>query len=325
MRALASTRNEEMNSWLRQMVRFVAVLVMLVATATATAQTAQGSRSRSATKKPDHRIVTLKTKDGVKLRAFYFPSAKSEDEKGKEAITVMVVHEWRGQASPYYKLVSALRTAGCAVLIPDYRGHGGSREYTDAQGKVKNFNLSTMSKRDVENIVAYDLEKAKAFLKDENNEEKLNLNALVVIGVQEGCVMAAHWAKRDWQWPSIGQVKQGQDVKALVFISPEKLVKGVAIDQAITDRNLYSLPIMILAGSASDQGDEAERIAKRLGNYKKRINRGEISGLEVALPKTNLSGAKLVNSSNAVIKAITTFVTSQVPIDDEENRWVERR
>ncbi|MCP4499062.1 MAG: alpha/beta hydrolase, partial [Deltaproteobacteria bacterium] len=127
---------------------------------------------------PKLRTVELKTKDGMRLRAFYLPS-----NKGKAAKTVLLVHEWKGQASPYGKLVSALRDAGCAVLVPDYRGHGGSREQPTSKGTKAEMDTSKMSKRDIENIVKYDLEKAKSFLKGENDNESLNLNAMVVIGV----------------------------------------------------------------------------------------------------------------------------------------------
>ncbi len=111
---------------------------------------------------------------------------------------------------------------------------------------------------------ALDLEKAKAFLKEENNEENLNLNALVVIGVREGCVMAAHWAQRDWSFPSVGRMKQGQDVKCLVLISPEKQIKGIGIDPTLTNANLIQLPMMIVAGESSPEAAEAERVAKRV-------------------------------------------------------------
>jgi hypothetical protein len=114
---------------------------------------------------PEPRPVILKTKDGVDVRAFYFPS-----DKGKEAIPVLIVHEWQGQASPYLQLVLALRDAGCAVLVPDYRGHGGSVNYMDRRGKERRYDVSRMSKRDVMSIIAMDLEKAKGFLKDENDQ-----------------------------------------------------------------------------------------------------------------------------------------------------------
>ena len=187
------------------------------------------------------------------------------------------------------------------------------------------FNLSQMSRQDVEAIVNFDLETAKGFLKDENNEGRLNLNALVVIGVREGCVLGAQWAKRDWAFPSVGRLKQGQDVKAMVLISPEKQIKGVPIDPAISDPNLIRLPIMIVAGSESPEASEARRIGKRVEGYKTRLGRGEASGFELSMPGTALSGPSLVSDVSSVIPAIVKFVTSEVVVSDTTNPWVERQ
>ena len=84
--------------------------------------------------KLEPRTIKLKTRDNVELRAFYLPS-----DKEKKAITVLIIHEWKGQASPYSKLGYALQKAGCAVLVPEYRGHGGSRaarSHEDPAGTV---------------------------------------------------------------------------------------------------------------------------------------------------------------------------------------------
>ncbi len=315
MRVLAATKENHQAVARRSFVIAVVYLLSIAVAVTVSAQRPRGNQDPKL--KP--RTVTLKTKDGIALRAFYFPS-----DKGKEAVTVLLVHEWQGQASPYGKLVLALRDAGCAVLVPDYRGHGGSKEYTNARGESDTFNIAQMSKRDVENIIAFDLEKSKAFLKEENNEGNLNLNALVVIGIREGCVMAARWAQRDWSFPSVGSLKQGQDVKALVFISPEKQIKGIGIDPTLGDPNLLRLPIMIVAGKTSDEAAEAERMGKRIESIKKRIGRGEATGFDFKMFDTNLGGARLVNDVSTVIPSIVSFVNSEVKISDEENPWVER-
>jgi len=293
-------------------------MVLVYLASIVVAATAMGQRPKQDPKlKP--RTVTLKTKDGIELRAFYFPS-----EKGKESPTVLLVHEWQGQASPYGPLVMALSKAGCAVLVPDYRGHGGSREYTNVRGEKTEFNLAQMSRADIEAIVTFDLETAKGFLKEENNEGRLNLNALVVIGVREGCVLGAQWAMRDWSFPSVGSNKQGQDVKALVLISPEKQIKGVPIDPAINDRFIIQLPIMIVAGAESPEASEAKRIAKRVEGVKKRFGRGEATGFQLSMANTALSGPSLVNDVGSVIPAIVKFVTTEVVVTDSANPWVER-
>ena len=211
------------------------------------------------------------------------------------------------------------------MLVPDYRGHGGSREYTNSRGVTENIQHRPMSKRDVENIIKYDLEESKQFLKKENNEGLLNLNAMVVIGVQEGCVMAAHWTVRDWRFPSVGSVKQGQDVKALVMISPEKVLKGVPLDSTLSDSNLLRLPIMLVGGETSPEAEETQRIYKRIEIVKKKLSRGVAQGLELKTVKSSLSGHALVNQSPDVIPAIVKFVTENVTVSEEENPWVERQ
>jgi pimeloyl-ACP methyl ester carboxylesterase len=267
------------------------------------------------------RTVELRTKDGLKLRAFYFPS-----DKGKQAKTVLLVHEWRGQASPYVKLVLALRESGCAVLVPDYRGHGGSREQINSKGKKEEMDAAQMSRGDIENIIRFDLEQAKSFLKVENNEENLNLNALVVVGVGEGCAMAAHWAQRDWSFASVGRIKRGQDVKGLVFISPTRQAKGVPIDSTLANRSiLLQLPMMIVSGDDSPNAADAERIAKRVETAKKKLQRGSAAtGFEFKRYDTGLSGASLVKDIPAVIPAITKFIETEIKISNGRNPWVNR-
>ncbi len=119
-------------------------------------------------------------------------------------------------------------------------------------------------------------------------------------------------------------MKQGQDVKALVFISPEKQVKGTGIDPTLGNANLLSLPMMIVAGENSPEADEAKRVAKRVEAMKKRMGRGEASGFELKMFDTTLSGPSLVNEHASVIPAITSFVKANVVIGDDENPWIER-
>ena len=268
---------------------------------------------------PEPRPVILKTKDGVDVRAFYFPS-----DKGKEAIPVLIVHEWQGQASPYLQLVLALRDAGCAVLVPDYRGHGGSVNYMDRRGKERRYDVSRMSKRDVMSIIAMDLEKAKGFLKDENDQGNLNLNAMVVIGIREGCIMATTWAARDWNFPSVGRLKQGQDVKAIVMVSPDKQVKGVPIDPSLKDWNILNLPILIVGGKNNPEAKETRRIAKRIEGAKLRASGGRMTGFELRMIDTALTGPALVNEASDVIPTIVNFIQSEVRISAEENPWIKR-
>lgn len=290
-------------------------LLSIVAAATSLAQGDTNEKEGP----PEPRPIKLETIDKVRLRAAYFPS-----DNGKSAIPILIVHEWKGQASPYFELCKKLQASGHAVLVPEYRGHGGSRDYVDPKGQTKQFDVARMSKRDIERIIAMDLESTKGFLKEENNEGKLNLNALVVIGIGEGAVFAAQWSQRDWKFPSVGRKKQGQDVKGLIYISPEKQIKGIGIDSTLDDKDLIQLPTMIIAGKQSKHAEEAIRIAKQVEGTKKRIGRGAATGFNFLMPDTSQSGARLVNDIPAVSEAIVEFISKEVKISDSENEWVDR-
>ncbi|MCC9601972.1 alpha/beta hydrolase [Stieleria sp. JC731] len=269
---------------------------------------------------PKPRKVDLPTKDGVELSGVYFGS-----NKGKEAIPVIIIHEWKGQKAPYGSLCMMLQRAGCAVLAFDYRGHGGSREYTTRTGEKKEFKIETMRRKSVGDIARFDLETAKKFFKDENDAEKLNMNALVVIGIREGCVIGTNWAMVDWRYPSVGSRKQGQDVKALVMISPERQVQGVPIDAALNDPNIGRLPTLIIYGKGSEEESDSQRIQKLLEVNKRRLSSGrDPEGLEVIEINEPLGGPSLVSGQSTVIPSIVKFITEQVKISDSENPWISR-
>jgi len=303
--------------------RLIVIVLLTSFTATVIAQTAPAQRpgvrkpAEDPALKPRREILT--TKDNVKINAFYFPS-----KEGKKAVPVIVVHEWKGQAGPYMKLFLALRQAGFAIVALEYRGHGTSKTYTDERGVEKDYNIATMGRNDVQAIIQKDIEEVKQFMKGENNAGRLNLNALSLIGIGEGAIMAGYWASLDWKIPSVGRMKQGQDVKALVYVSPEKNLNGLAMAAPLQDPNLVRLPTLIIAGSRSPQGREAEKLGSRLETVKKRFSRGMATGYELFMPSTNLSGAALINDEAAAIPKIVTFLKENVDVDDTANEWIDR-
>ena len=108
MKALATTQQERSR---RRPVTLAVIYACVVAVAVILMSSKASAQATKKNEVPKPRPVTLKTKDGIKLRAFYFPS-----DKKKAAIPVLLIHEWQGQASPYVRLLVALRDAGCAVL-----------------------------------------------------------------------------------------------------------------------------------------------------------------------------------------------------------------
>jgi alpha-beta hydrolase superfamily lysophospholipase len=266
--------------------------------------------------KPPMQPLDLVTADGVQIRAYYFPSTV-----GKEAIPVIVVHEFESQAGVYAGLVRKLSDLGCAVIVPDLRGHGASRpQATTEKSKV---DLSKMTKVDVLATITGDLEAVKKFLVLENNAERLNLNALAMVGIGEGAVIAGQWAMRDLNFPSTGTIKQGQDVKAMVLVSPRRSHKGVSLEDALNDPLLATLPFLIVFGNESPHLGDSERLVKKLETAKKRITRGEPVGLTVSPVKSSLTGKQLVSDVPDTVTKIAAFL-DQLVKNAPRIPWVER-
>ncbi|QDS94053.1 Alpha/beta hydrolase family protein [Roseimaritima multifibrata] len=292
------------------------VLVM----ATTTACFAQAPKKRPGEKEErPFQIVAIETKDGVRLRAAYFPS-----DKEKDAVPVLIVHEWGGQASPYLRLGLALKKAGCAVLIPELRGHGASNKYTTLSGGEEEFDLSKMGQADVALMLSRDLESCKGFLKEKNDAGELNLNALTLIGVKEGAALAAEWAIADWNFPSLGSKKQGQDVRAMIYVSPEELHKGVRLDKTFRDRFVWRLPTLIIAGKGSPEMGAANTVHDRLEKMRKKARMTDEEANKMFLANASLSGANLIQNDPAVTTEIVNFINSQVLTNILKFRWINR-
>ncbi|MEM6689537.1 MAG: alpha/beta hydrolase [Planctomycetota bacterium] len=283
------------------------------------ASSALAQRSNKDDDEMGPRPIKLRTKDRIELNGVYVPS-----EKEKEAITVVIVHEWEGQMSPYLELVLGLSRAGYAVVAFDYRGHGGSAKYVDARGQLKEFDVSRMGRRDVENIVNVDMETIKKFLKEENNEGNLNLNTLVVLGIGEGSVFASNWALKDWMFPSVGKIKQSEDVKALVMISPNKQFKGMSIDNAIRNTKISNMPMMVVCGAESSDARDTNRMIKRIEGERRKAGGGQVYGFQPLVYPSNLTDSALVTRAPQLVEQIVSFINENVDVNKEINPWIER-
>ncbi len=263
------------------------------------------------------RLEKLVTADGVQLACGYFPS-----DKEKEAVPVILIHHWEGAAPPFLPLVQALRKAGCAVATPDLRGHGGSKTYVDFRGNPKEFDLSRMNRNDIMAMLNRDIEAVKKFLKQENDAGKLNLNALTLIGVGEGAVLAANYAVIDWNFPDLSRKKQSKDVRGLVLISPARNLKGLSYDTAARHPFVSRLPWLIVAGEGSLEIEEAEKLEKQL----ERVRRGgAVAGpVQLLTPRSQASNVELVRGSREVIPGIVDFVTKTVIAHQANYPWIDR-
>jgi pimeloyl-ACP methyl ester carboxylesterase len=205
---------------------------------------------------PPLREVSFTTRDGVEIAAVYYPTAG-----GKESIPVILLHEVGGSGADFKGLATYLQGQGFAVLVPDLRGHGGS---TKVRGTSRDLDHKKMPNKMYQLMCTQggDIDVCKEFLIRENNQEKLNIDKLCIVGAGLGGTLAMNWAVVDWAWPVVGGVKQGQDIKAIAMLSPPYGEKGVTVTAALrTHVILKELAVYIAVGSGKP-ADDARKIHK---------------------------------------------------------------
>lgn len=206
------------------------------------------------------------TRDGVQLAATFYPGYET-----KETIPVILLHDWKGDRRDFEPLIDKLSSRGFALLVPDLRGHGDSTvRYTldrrTGQRKETKIDADTFRMNDFQAMGKYDMQVLRRFLLKKNNDEKLNLDQLVVIGAGTGANLAMEWAIYDWSVPNYPGVKQGRDVKAIVLLSPYWQKPGFNPPQAAQHAVLRkAISTMLVVGRQDKRRlDDAERMEKML-------------------------------------------------------------
>ena len=184
----------------------------------------------------------LTTPDGWPIHINYFVSAG-----GKEAPVVILFPGVEGKEKSMTRKVwsgvaTALNKLGYAVVTADLRKHGDS--VPDVEDSVL-ARLTKLTTSDYVLMATQDLETIKTFLLREHQSEKLNIRKLGIATAGSGCLVAAEFADFDWSkkpWPDAPLLAQrtpkGQDVRAILMLSPESSVRGLnstAIIRSVAD------------------------------------------------------------------------------------------
>jgi len=256
--------------------------------------------------------VTLETSDGLTIVANYYPSTL-----GKKAIPVLLLHASRSSRSELEGLALRLQQAGHAVVVPDLRGHGDSSRLNERAGELR--------AEDYQDMVDKDLEAVKRFLVARNNAGELNVDKLCLVGVEMGAEVAIHFAASDWDWPVLATGKQGQDVKAMVLVSPEWTFKGLRIQDAVNHPAVRSeIAAMIIVGKANAKlMAEARRLHSSLERHHAAAGPEARQTLFMKTPTTSLQGTRLVNEKSMGVDAmILKFI--DLRLVSKSTPWAER-
>jgi pimeloyl-ACP methyl ester carboxylesterase len=260
--------------------------------------------------------ITLGTRDGVSILATYYPS-----KLGKDAVPVVLLHAAKGVRGDFTSLALRLQEAGHAVIAPDLRGHGDSAPGSgNREAGLRRPDFSAMVNQDVEAV--------KSFLVERNNARELNIEKLCLVGLEMGSVIALNFTARDWSWPPLAIGKQGQDVKALVLVSPEWSYRGLRINEAVAHPQVRrDVSVIIIAGKGgSKQLREAKRLYSAFERYHPTPLPEEAASKQTlwlrTLP-TTLQGTKLLRQKRlGVDEMIEKFI--ELRLSNLDIPWQER-
>ena len=293
---------------------------------------------------PKYEHIILDTPDGVRLKCTYFAPPKvkdaAEDAPKKPAMPFILLHDWEGDRRQLLKYGLFLQKSGHAVIVPDLRGHGQS---VSVEGLKKPLDYKKFRKQEVMSAQK-DIERCKKFLVQKHNQGDVNIDLLSVVAVGETSVLAVQWILNDWfAFPSHNPqgIKQGQDVKSLMLVSPVKKLAGVSMVNNIQHPLFTSvdgsgaMPMLVLWSSFEKTAKESKEIAEILGKHRPDVSKIEDKAerlkaselIEITTKKNRLSGVEMLANSKVdnLWKAITVrLFENKVAANAEQFPWITR-
>jgi pimeloyl-ACP methyl ester carboxylesterase len=272
----------------------------------------------------------------VQLQITYYPS-----NAGQEAVPVMMLHDFAETRAVFNPLALALhkgqtpenpsapRGASRAVVTVDLRGHGDSKMAIGPDGSAVELDANRFQLQDFQDMAVEDVETVRRFLVEQNDAGQLNLNKLCIVGSGLGANLAILWAARDWATPPLAIRKQGQDVKALVLLSPQWNFRGLVLRDAMKFPPIQEqLSVFLAYGRADRQsaqdGDAMRKIFARYHPEPPADQVQQRKDFFVYDPDTRLQGSKLLNSREFTMgPKIANFI--EVRLGSRTFPWVQRK
>ncbi len=226
--------------------------------------------------------------DGWPLKLTYYKS-----NEGKEAAVVLLMH-MKGESRLVWSAPSPtapkgfaeqLQSKGFAVIAVDLRKHGQSKpgaEIDDAKKaapadkeKAKKATGGTDLKPADNLLMVRDMDSIKRFIYEEHQKGNLNMRKMAIVAPGMSAAIGITFAAADWQkapWDDaatpVARTPRGQDVQAMVFLSPETTLPGVPAHQVIPQFKAIGAPMaaLILVGKTDPQDKgQASTLFKQLG------------------------------------------------------------
>lgn len=283
------------------------------------------SAQAQSTQKKNVEAIQVKAKDGWPLTLQYY-----KREGNREAPVVVLLHG-KGQDARYWQqrgktkgLADLLWEEKMAVICVDMRKHGESKEGPNGQ----KFDETTLKNNDYKAMVLFDLPAVKQFIFEEHQAGNLNMNKTVLVGTEMSCNVALAFAEIDWKiaphddapTPAL-RTPRGQDVRALVLISPESRVSGIP-GNPIAYLGKPLLGINFLFAASKNDSKDRGTTKRMFTSVKGRIKEDPRLIFHEEYPG-KLRGMAMLGRGTKLESYIVAFVSKSM--ENVESKWVDRR
>ena len=274
------------------------------------------------------------TEDGWKLAATYYNIRSTEPEAGAQRSVVLLLPNdrgnrlnWEGQTGAAVKL----RDNGYAVITLDPRKYGESQPPPNLRDPVKE-----LRPLDYANILRYDLEAVKQFLFEEHQQKNLNMAKFAIVAPESLAPVAMGFTVRDWKKVPYQdaatlstRTPRGQDVKALVLISPEVNLPQISGKSALLQlrQPAFDVAICTMTGAEDEAGMEAsDLIHTYLTGNKEPASEDARMFYKQVYPKFGDRGTALIGRNDQLsadmLKFLNRHVMSKtIPWQDRRSRF----
>lgn len=326
---------------LRKVLRYGLVILIGIVLCSGVATTQAADPPPAASDRLPSQSEVVTTSSGVVIHFTYFPS-----KEGKNAPVVMLLHMKDGNRFVWQGgFPERLQDEGFAVVAIDLRGHGESkpggaggapaggnanqpdekkkgapRRGTTAGPKLRPADYKAMTE---------DLDAVKKFLMKEHQGMRLNIARLGIVGPEMGATIAAVFADKDWNerpyddGPIDNRTPKGQDVKAIVLVSPQKSFEGINTVAPLHDlRNPeWNVAFLVCVGKSDpvDKG-QADQIFKNLKGTKS-DQRMYFYSYPAKLRGTDLLGKGLPFEDHMMAFFLRHLKKPEIPWQDRRPKW----
>jgi pimeloyl-ACP methyl ester carboxylesterase len=196
---------------------------------------------------------TLTSTDG----RWSLPITYYKSSKGKESPVVILLHQQRSSKIAWKNgFPERLQDEGYAVVAVDLRKHGLSTYIPLGNERAPDKDPVSA---DYSAMVLADLEAVKSFLFEENEKQALNVRKTAIIAPGMSAPIAVNFAANDWlktpfdDAPTIdSRTPRGQDIRALVLMSPVKKLPGMVPDKALQFLRKDELQVAVFVPSGKN-------------------------------------------------------------------------